>query len=333
MGTRIRRAELRNQRAVLPLVARFPALAQVPRVALGSFPTPIVAAHVVAPMLWVKRDDRCADPIGGNKVRALEFLLGDLERGDSVVTVGSAGSTHAFAVATYAKQLGARTFVGRWRQEMNDTARVVAEKTAKLAQAAPVFRTPIEAYVWAATKRLRGSRWIAAGGSTPLGILGHVNAGLELVDQIDAGMVPTPAYVVAPLGTGGTIAGIALAFSIARRPITVIGARVVPRVVARAARVRRLANATAKLIEQWSGSKIAPLDESCVIVAHDTYGGAYGRETNTGRAAADRMRLLAGVTLDPTYSAKALGRAIALAREAPTVFWLTFDARVVTGGG
>ena len=27
--------------------------------------------------LWIKRDDLCADPIGGNKVRALEFLLGD----------------------------------------------------------------------------------------------------------------------------------------------------------------------------------------------------------------------------------------------------------------
>jgi len=315
---------------VLPLVARFPAIAGIPRVALGNYPTPVVAVHAVAPQLWVKRDDLCADPIGGNKVRALEFLLGDVKRGDSVVTVGSAGSTHALAVATYARRLGARTFVGRWRQEMNDTARVVAERTANLAEAAPVFRTPMEAYLWAATKRMRGSRWIAAGGSTPLGILGHVNAGLELVEQIDAGALPAPKFVVAPLGTGGTIAGIALAFSIAGRPITVIGARVVPRIVARAARVRRLADATAKWIERWSGSKIPRIDPARVVVAHDTYGGAYGRETNAGRAAAERMRLVAGMTLDPTYSAKALSRAIALAVEAPTVFWLTFDSRVVT---
>jgi D-cysteine desulfhydrase len=330
--TRTPRAELRSERAGLPLVARFPALAGIPRVALGNYPTPIVAAPAIAPELWVKRDDLCADPVGGNKARALEFLLGDVKRGDSLVTVGSAGSTHALAVATYAKRFGATTFVGRWRQEMNDTARVVAEKTAKLAQAAPVFRTPIEAYVWAATKHIRGSRWIAAGGSTPLGILGHVNAGLELVDQIGAGAMPMPRYVVAPLGTGGTIAGLALAFSIADRPITVIGVRVVPRIVARAARVRRLADATAKLIERWSGSKLPRIDPSRVIVAHDAYGGAYGRETNAGRAAAERMRLAAGVTLDPTYSAKALTRAIALAADAPTVFWLTFDSRVVTRG-
>jgi D-cysteine desulfhydrase len=318
---------------VLPLVARFPALAAVPRVSLGSYPTPIVAAHAVAPQLWIKRDDLSANPVGGNKARALEFLLGGVRPGEALITVGSAGSTHALAVATYGRQLGARTFVGRWRQEMNDTARVVAARTARLAAAAPVFRTPVEAYAWAVAKRIRGGRWIAAGGSTPLGVLGHVNAGLELVDQIDAGAIPEPRFVVAPLGTGGTVAGIALAFSIAARPITVVGARVVPRIVGRAARVRRLADATAKLIARRSESKVDPIDPSRLVVAHDTYGGAYGRETEAGRAAAERMRLVAGVTLDPTYSAKALARAIALAADAPTVFWLTFDARAVANGG
>ncbi|HEY4307182.1 MAG TPA: pyridoxal-phosphate dependent enzyme [Gemmatimonadaceae bacterium] len=330
MPTRTPRAELRSGTAGLPIVARFPALAEVPRVALGSYPTPVVAASAIAPQLWVKRDDLCANPVGGNKARALEFLLGGIVRGDSVVTVGSAGSTHALTVATYAKQLGVRTFVGRWRQEMNDTAHVVAERTGALAEAAPIFRTPVEAYVWAATKRLRGARWIAAGGSTPLGILGHVNAGLELVDQIDAGALPMPKYVVVPLGTGGTVAGIALAFSIAARPVTVIGARVVPKIVARAARVRRLADATARLIEGKTGSKVPRIEASRVVIAHETYGGAYGRETDAGRAAAERMQLIAGVRLDPTYSAKALTRAIALAADAPTVFWLTFDSRVVT---
>jgi D-cysteine desulfhydrase len=314
---------------VLPLIARFPELGRLPRVALGSFPTPVIAAPAVAPLLWVKRDDLCANPVGGNKARALEFLLGGLSPGHSVVTVGSAGSTHALAVATYAKQLGAAAFVGRWRQEMNDTARLVADRTVRLARAAPVFRTPVEAYLWAAAKRMRGSRWIAAGGSTPLGILGHVNAGLELIDQIDAGAMPMPAYLVAPLGTGGTIAGLALAFSIARRPITLVGARVVPRLVARASRVRRLAGATARFIERLTGTRVARIDPSHVVIAHETYGGAYGRETDAGRAAAERMRLVSGVVLDATYSAKALGKAIVLATDSPTLFWLTFDQRFV----
>jgi hypothetical protein len=65
------------------------------------------------------------------------------------------------------------------------------------------------------------------------------------------------------------------------------------------------------------------------VIAHDAYGGAYGRETAAATAAAERMRLAAGVTLDATYSAKALTRALALAAESPTLFWLTFDQRLV----
>src|SRR5438046_3004984 len=98
----------------LPLIARYPALAGLARVALGDFPSPVSRLGAISPSLWIKRDDLCADPLGGNKTRALEFLLGGVERGDTVVTVGSAGSTHALAVATHAKPLCARVMVGRW---------------------------------------------------------------------------------------------------------------------------------------------------------------------------------------------------------------------------
>src|SRR6476619_4400089 len=110
---------------MIPLLARYPALSSLPRVSLGAFPTPVARLASISPNLWVKRDDLCADPLGGNKPRALEFLLGGISAGDSIVTVGSAGSTHALAVATYGKQLGARVFVGRLKQEMNDAAQRV----------------------------------------------------------------------------------------------------------------------------------------------------------------------------------------------------------------
>jgi D-cysteine desulfhydrase len=165
--------------APIPLVARFPALERIPRVSLGCYPTPVVALTNVAPSLWIKRDDLCADPMGGNKTRALEFLLAGVRAGDRVVTVGSAGSTHALAVAVYAARLGARASVGRWRQEMNATAVRVARLLDERADRAPIFRSPVGAYAWAWRER-RGARWIPAGGSSPLGILGHVNAGGRL---------------------------------------------------------------------------------------------------------------------------------------------------------
>ncbi len=96
---------------------RFPALASVARVKLGLFPTPVAHLTRVSSQLWIKRDDLCGEPMGGNKLRALEFLLGDVKRDEEIVTVGSVGSTHALAVATYGKRVGARVRIGRWKQE------------------------------------------------------------------------------------------------------------------------------------------------------------------------------------------------------------------------
>ena len=284
----------------------------------------------LAPNLWVKRDDVCADPLGGNKVRALEFLLGGVSKDDSVVTVGSAGSTHALAVATYGKRLGAKVSVGRWKQEMNDSATRIAQRVGAIAKRAPIFRTPVEAFAWAWLERARGARWIPAGGSSPLGILGHVNAGLELVGQIDAGVFPAPAVVVVPLGTGGTAAGLALAFAIAKRDIRVVGARVVPRIVARLARIRRLANDTAKLIERNAGVQLPRVGTEAITIVHESYGGAYGRETIEARTATDQFRTVSSIELDSTYSAKAFATALDFAERTPTLFWLTFDSRTLS---
>jgi 1-aminocyclopropane-1-carboxylate deaminase/D-cysteine desulfhydrase-like pyridoxal-dependent ACC family enzyme len=66
-----------------------------------------------------------------------------------------------------------------------------------------------------------------------------------------------------------------------------------------------------------------------MYVAHGAFGGAYGRETETARAAASRLRAATGIELDATYSAKAFHVALELARRGPTLFWLTFDSRAL----
>ncbi len=294
----------------LPLVARFPSLGRTPRVQLGNYPSPIESLEGLTPRLWIKRDDLAGDPMGGNKVRALEFLLAGIGAGDRVVTVGAAGSTHALAVATYARRLGACTFVGRWRQEMNQAAVQVAERVARAADASPTFSSVPFAYAWAAAQRVRGARWIAAGGTTPVGVLGHVNAGLELVAQIDAGAMPKPDIVVVPLGTGGTMAGLALAFALTGMNLRVVGARVVPKIVGRRRRVLRLANRAARLIERTVQARIPRVSPRAIEVVDDAFGGAYGRETPAARRAAQRLRDAMGITLDATYSAKAFATAI-----------------------
>ena len=75
-----------DEPAALPLLRRFPALAQLPRAALGAFPSRVERLRVGGAWLWVKRDDLDAPMGGGNKVRSLEFLLGGVRAGDTVIT-------------------------------------------------------------------------------------------------------------------------------------------------------------------------------------------------------------------------------------------------------
>lgn len=298
---------------------------------LGRFPTPVTPASALGDDFWVKRDDLSADPIGGNKVRALEFLLAGVRPDDRVITVGSAGSTHALAVAMYGKKLGARVLVGRWRQEMNAQATRVADRLSREADEAPVFRTPLMAYLWAWRERALGGHWIPAGGRSPVGTLGHVNAGLELAEQVANDELPPPRHVVVPLGTGGTAAGLTLGFAIAGLNTTVIGARVVPRIVGRERRVLSLVASTARLIERATGDRVARPAPGSFRVAHESYGGAYGRETEPGRSVTGEFRAWSGLELDATYSAKACAVAVGLAGHegGPRLFWLTFDSRIL----
>lgn len=307
-----------------PLLDRFPALASLPRVALRTAVTPVEPLHAISPRLWVKRDDLTAKPIGGNKVRSLELLLGGAHPGERIVTAGSWGSTHALTAAVHGRSLGLDVVLVAWPQEMNDVADTVSRYLDDETERRRFGNVPYVA-AWLAWRSWRGDRVIPAGGTSPLGMLGHVNAAFELASQIRAGALPAPKRVVVPLGTGGTAAGLALGFALAGVETTVIGARVVPRIVGRLSRVRRLARATAGLMARLAGERV-PSDMVHVRIAEGVYGGAYGRPLAAAEGPARRLAGL-GLKTDPTYSAKALVTALVSAETEDTLFWMTFDSR------
>lgn len=280
----------------------------------------------MAGALWLKRDDLSARPMGGNKVRALEFLLGGLAPGDEVVTVGATGSTHALATAVYGSMLDLRTVVYRWPQEMNSAAERADARLRSVADVHDASST-VAAYARALLRRTVGkAHWIPAGGTTPLGILGHVDAALELVGQVRAGAMPPPFRIVLPLGSGGTAAGLLLGLAIAGLDTEVVGVQVVPGLVANRWRVRGLVASTRKLLKSLSGAAVPRVDAERLAIERAFYGGAYGRETAEGRAAAECYRAAhGGAMLDATYTAKACAAAMARCDDRPTLFWITYD--------
>lgn len=342
MMTRAGEARPRAARAdALPLFERFPSLARLPRAKLGVFPSPVsrIAGLPGGGDIWIKRDDLDAPSFGGNKVRALEFLLGEVRAGDTLLTIGGEGSTHVLVTAAMGERLGARTAAIRWRHEMNPAALRTARRAAELCAHLRTTRGPLSAFLYSLLARRAGEvRWIPPGGTNALGMLGHVNAGLELAGQVGRGELPTPSRVVVPFGTGGTAAGLALGFAIAGLPTRTVAARVVPRMVANRRHLLSLARSCAKLIERLSGRSVPPLDPSGVQVVNDVYGGAYGRPLPAASTAAANLLETSGILLDDSYSAKAFLAALRLPREEPMLFWLTFageggERKQETGNG
>ena len=317
---------------VIPLVRRYPALASIPRVPLGEYPTPVESMRfpqLDAP-LWIKRDDLASSALGGNKVRALEYLLAEVKPGELLLTGGGEGSTHVLATAIHAARLQARLHAVRWRHEMHPVSEDVARRSRGECAVVETSATSVGGILRTLVRRatLR-ARWIPFGGTSPLGILGHVNAALELVDQVDAGELPAPAHVVVPLGTGGTAAGLSLGFAAAGMRTQVIGARVVPRMATGRARVILRARATARWVQKKTGVVLPRVSSDAVRVVHEAYAGAYGRVSPMGMEAAAIMERVSGMRLDATYSAKAFAIALRVAglTGGVTVFWSTFDAR------
>ena len=316
----------------IPLVRRYPGLAIIPRVPLGEYPTPVESLDLpgLRAPVWIKRDDLASSTLGGNKVRALEYLLAEVKPGDLLLTGGGEGSTHVLATALHASRLGARLHAVRWRHEMHAVSDDVARRARGECVVVDTAATPLGGILRTLVRRMTlRARWIPFGGTSSLGILGHVNAALELADQVEAGDLPSHARVVVPLGTGGTAAGLALGFAAAGMRTQVVGARVVPRIATGHARVILRARGAARWVRRKTGVILPRVTADAVRVVHDAYGGAYGRVSPLGMDAAAAMERASGMRLDATYSAKAFAIALRLARarEGVTVFWSTFDAR------
>ena len=333
--------------AAMALYERYPRLAgALPTVALGEWPTPVQAAGAAAlpgacAGLWLKLDDRCATPYGGNKVRKLEFLLAEaLSRGhESVFTFGVAGSNHALATAIYAAQLGLEarllltpqsnsSFVGR------------NLKMGRWAGARQIHcPTEADARRMARTLQLQGRGTapaplrIPGGGSSPLGTVGFVNAGLELAAQVRAGLLPPPDDIYVALGTMGTAAGLTLGLAAAGLRPRLVFVRVVRADIASPRRFRALYHGAARLLHRKDPRfPLAPLHRSRIEVRHEFIGPGYARFTEEGMAALAFARETFGIGLEGTYTAKAFAALLAdlhagrlAGRNA--LFWNTYNGQ------
>jgi 1-aminocyclopropane-1-carboxylate deaminase/D-cysteine desulfhydrase-like pyridoxal-dependent ACC family enzyme len=137
---------------------------------------------------------------------------------------------------------------------------------------------------------------IPLGGANPLGAMGYVRAVEELARQFAA-----PDFIVAPVGSGGTLAGLHVGVRRHWPATTVIGISVSRDAAWFQERVACMAAECAALLH-WNLS-FAPAD---IRIEDKHVGPGYGKPSEGGNAAIKRLAREEGVLLDPIYTGKAM---------------------------
>ena len=276
---------------------------------LVAAPTPVgrLAVPGLRGRLWVKDEGRAGALYGGNKVRKLRWILAralaDGQR--DLVTFGGVGSHHVIATARYGRAHGMRTHALLFPQPDAPGVAANAARIADLcASWSPLFDPLRSGPALARLYARLGHRpmRIAVGGSSALGTRGWVEAGEELAAQVKAGELPAPARVYVALGTGGTVAGLRLGLARAGLQTQVVGVRVVGHTAAN--RARNLALCRRVLRLEGRAGPITPLR-----IVHRWFRGGYGVVDDAVTEVVHRARDL-GLTVEGTYTAKALGAAL-----------------------
>lgn len=330
----------------IPLFDHYPTLLDhIPYVSIANLPTPIqelknLETHLDHPALFVKRDDLTANNnnvYGGNKVRKLEFLLGDAQKNNAtrVITYGCVGSNHALATACYAHQLGLPALL----MVKNQPNSPVIRQNLLLDH---YFDADIIFYNNNAERKAACDTLLAinkdfyffpTGGSVALGALGYVNAALELKEQINQGIMPEPDFIYLPIGSCGTTAGLLLGLQLAGLHSHVIAVAVEP-----SNQPNDFIQDTEKLFKETnellhnacSDILLYDFPTSELTINKDFEGPNYGVIIPEAEQAMALISATENITTEPTYSAKALAALVKdinsgkISKDQTVLWWNTY---------
>jgi L-cysteate sulfo-lyase len=301
-------------------------LARFPRVRLFPAPTPLeklenLSRVLGGPEIWIKRDDCTVVATGGNKIRKLEWLIGEArsQGATHIVTQGAVQSNHVRQTAAVARRFGMKcSALLEHRIETNDrdylnSGNVLLDK---LFDCAIEYRPSgldmnAEAEAKGAALRAEGEKVyvIPGGGSNRVGALGYVSCAQELMQQADE-MGLRIDRIVTATGSAGTHAGLVVGLHGMNAGVPVLGIGVrLPR-PQQEANVHRLAEATADYVGVHGG-----IPREAVVANCDYVGAGYGIPTEGMAEAVQMLAREEGILLDPVYSGKAMAGMIDLIRK------------------
>lgn len=322
-----------------PLFEAFPELREsVPARPLVHAPTPVEriarSAHLDAEGLWIKRDDRVSPLYGGNKVRRFEMLFADAEAKGrrTIVTVGGLASTQVTATILFGKALGFEVAAIFFDQPITEYLRgaLALDAAARPVMVYGGSYAGTVARTWTTYRRLDRPYLIMPGASSPLALVGYVDAMLELGEQVARGEMPRPDRIVLPAGSGGTTAALALGAAMLGWPTVIHAVRITDAIACNGAVMRLWYERTKRFLAKRSKA-FARLRLAAPRIEVDgrALGKGYGYATPEALEAIEPVRAMIGVPGEVTYSAKAVAalRWIAKERAGETIlYWNTLSS-------
>ncbi len=309
----------------------------LPRYSLGFFPTPLVklprlTERLGGPRIFMKRDDLTGLGLGGNKVRKLEFLVGEaLAQGcDTLITGGAAQSNHCrqTAAAAAACGLACHLALGGQAPSLPEGNLLLDQLFGAVIHWTGELRKGEKIPEIAESLRPAGRRpyVVPYGGSNTTGAAGFVEAVRELTQQL-AQLGESVTHIVFASSSGGTQAGLTVGKSLFGLDGELIGIGIDKGAsgdVPFAEHVIQLANATAERLgvhDRFSTSEL--------ILREDYLGDGYGVVGELERRAIRTVAQTEGILLDPVYTGRAMGGLIdmiergELSPEHSVLFWHT----------
>ena len=339
---------------ISPLLRRLPSLKNVPHVEILKEATQLhsldnlnsyYASKNISADLWIKRDDQSHLPLGGNKSRKLEFLMGSVKQAGAskIITSGNWGSNHAYSTTHAAKKFGIDIELLLGNQPVTENVRQKLLADHALGAKMKYFANQVTlgmaiANSWVKAFFKKDTYYIPPGGSSPVGNLGYVNAFLELVDQV--GRNKMPKRIIVPMGTAGTAAGLLVGRCIANleSDVDIIAVGIADGPLSN----RRLLIKTARKLERFIKKNLDKNDlknwNDCEISRKNSsirYEGGfsepgYGEATEHVKNIIRRVKEIENIKLDSTYTGKAFHYLESLIskdeRPEKTLFWMTYNS-------
>ncbi|HUF94233.1 MAG TPA: D-cysteine desulfhydrase family protein [Candidatus Limnocylindria bacterium] len=295
----------------------------IPRIELAYAPTPLLRLERMSAdlgvELWMKRDDLTGLLESGNKIRKLEFLIGEaLAQGaDTLITCGTLQSNCCRTVAAVCARLGMNAVLalkGARPAEYDGNLLLDRLLGAEVRYCTDEEWAGIDEVMQDLAVRVRAAGHapyiIPESGATVVGALGYLTCGQEIAEQVRHG---APAFdtVVIPAFSGGSQAGLLMATQVAGLRAQIVG---VP-VALPAPRVREH---VADVVEQACRRFGLPVTAPAEVRLIDGYqGGGRGETAPEALATMVKLARLEGVVLDPVYTAKAFSAVVETLRRDP----------------